>query len=120
MFLLGSLSSLAPYVVMMLAYLFLFVAGGNTSNAQIDEASLLVGNSDSHIIYEGNSSEISLSTDYQYQYAPLCDVVQSQTQAVMPPNSFVVHEFGCMASLATAKAFIIFSFSLPPPHLRFA
>ncbi len=120
MFLLGSLSSLTPYVVMMLAYLFLFVAGGNASNTQIDEASLLASNSDSHIIYEGNSSEISLSTDYQYQYAPLCDVVQSQTQSVTPPDNFVIWEFGCTACLATSKAFIRFSFSLPPPHLQFA
>ena len=118
MFLLGSLSSLTPYVVMMLAYLFLFVAGGNASNTQIDDTLLLVGNSESHIVYEEHTDDISLSANYQY--TPLYDVVQAQPQAVMPPNSFVVHEFGCMASLATAKAFIIFSFSLPPPHLRFA
>ncbi len=113
MFLLGSLSSLAPYVVMMIAYLCLFLAGGKGNKMQIDDASLLASES-VHIIQTDNSNQDISSSDYHYfVYA---EEITEQKLKITPPDTFVRHVFKCAACIDTGRSFIRFTFSLPPPY----
>jgi hypothetical protein len=113
MFFLGSLSSFAPYLVMMLAYLFMMFSGINTDDKQDDDVT----------IAESTAGHISLtdrSSDTTYQTYFSCQTLHYQAEKtdvehITPPDYTIIRIF-CNAQVrAVDNYFIRFTFSLPPP-----
>ncbi len=108
MFLFGFLSSTAPYVIMLLAYLFLFFSGAAAPEADGEVGSVV------QQVTVGDEVGSPAQYGYQaYQMVPIAP--DDQPNLETPCFNHPLQYFSCIPSQRVEKAFVRFSFSLPPP-----
>lgn len=108
MFLFGFLSSTAPYVIMLLAYLFLFFSGATAPEANGEMGSVV------HQVTVGD--EVGSPDQLAYQACQVVAVAPNdQPNLETPCFNHPLQHFSCIPSQRVEKAFVRFSFSLPPP-----
>lgn len=108
MFLFGFLSSTAPYVVMLLAYLFLFFSGATAPEANGEMGSV------AQQVSSGDELGSSIQLAYQ-AYQMVAVAPDDQPNLETPCFNHPLQHFSCIPSQRVEKAFVRFSFSLPPP-----
>ena len=108
MFLFGFLSSTAPYVIMLLAYLFLFFSGATAPEANGEVGSV--------VQQVSSGDELGSSIQFACQaYQMVAVAPDDQPNLETPCFNHPLQYFSCIPSQRVEKAFVRFSFSLPPP-----